>query len=214
MRTSIVGRSWPARLRAAALLPAAGLLLAGCVSTSVIDSWKDPSYSGPPLHKVLVVGVQKDQGRRRVWEGSMVSALTRQGVQATPSYQVFPDKAPAAEELTATAGREGFDSVIATHFVGASQRTYYMPGYAGVGFGWRWRYHGYWDAVYGAGDVETEYRSDYQTDIFIVDAAGGKLIWTGITRSIDLNSTQTTTDQISRVLVPALIKQGLLAGKK
>jgi hypothetical protein len=48
----------------------------------------------PALHKVLVVGVQKDQGRRRVWEDGMVAALTHEGVQATPSYQVFPDKAP------------------------------------------------------------------------------------------------------------------------
>src|ERR1700690_1176543 len=42
--------------------------LSACVSTSLIDRWKDPGFSGPPLRKVLVVGVQKDQGRRRVWE--------------------------------------------------------------------------------------------------------------------------------------------------
>ena len=59
--------------------------------------------------------------------------------------------------------------------------------------------------------METEYRADYQTDIFTVDAGGGKLIWTGITRSVDLSSTQRTTDEISRVLVPELIKQGILA---
>ena len=143
----------------------------------------------------------------------MVTALTREGVQATPSYQVFPDKAPAPEELATAAARDGFNGVIATHFVNASRRSYWMPGYAGVGFGWRWRYNGYWGAVYDPGYRETEYRSDYQTDVFTVDPAGGKLIWSGITRSIDLNSTQSTTDEISRVLVPELVKQGILAGK-
>ena len=44
---------------------AALLALSGCVNTSLIDRWKDPGFSGPPLHKVLVVGVQKDDGRRR-----------------------------------------------------------------------------------------------------------------------------------------------------
>lgn len=210
MRTSIVDRVSAMPL----WLGAAVLLLSGCVSTAVVESWKDPAYAGPPLHKLLVVGVQKDQGRRRLWEGAMVAALTRQGLQATASYQVFPDKAPAAEDLTATANREGFDGVVATHFVAASRRSYYMPGYAGVGYGWRWRYYGYWGAMYDPGYVETQYRSDYQTDIFTVDAAGGKLIWTGITRSVDLSSTQSTTDEISRVLVPALTKQGILAGKK
>src|SRR5579863_5819786 len=187
------------------------LILSGCVSTSLIDRWKDPSFAGPPLHKVLVVGVQRDDGRRRLWEDGMVAALTHGGVQATASYAVFPNKAPSADELAATAGREGFDGVIATHFVSASQRNYWMPGYAGVGFGWQWRYFGYWDTVYDPGYVETEYRADYQTDVFTVDAAGGKLVWTGITRSVDLSSTQRTTDEISHVLVPELSKQGILA---
>lgn len=187
--------------------------LSGCVSTSLIDRWKDPAYSGPPLHKVLVVGVQKNEGRRRVWEDGMVAALTREGVQATASYEVFPSKAPTADELAATASKDGFDGVVASHFVGASQRTYWMPGYAGVGFGWRWRYFGYWDAMYGPDYVETQQRSDYQTDIFTIDPAGGKLIWTGITRSVDLSSTHSITSDISRVLVPELTKQGILAGK-
>ncbi len=71
---------------------------------------------------------------------------------------IFPTKAPSAEELAAAASRDGFDGVMATHFVGASQRNYWMPDYAGVGFGWRWRYYDYWDAVYGPGYVETEHR--------------------------------------------------------
>jgi hypothetical protein len=139
----------------------------------------------------------------------MVAALTHEGVQASPSYLVFPDKAPTADQLAATASHDGFDGVVATHFVSASQRNYWMPGDAGVGFGWR--YFGYWNAVYAPGYVETEYRADYQTDVFTVDAAGGKLIWTGITRSVDLSSTQRTTDEISRVLVPELTKQGILS---
>ena len=82
-----------------------------------------------------------------------------------------------------------------------------------VGFGWRWRYYGYWDAVYGPGYVETERRADYQTDVFTVDASGGRLIWTGITRSVDLSSVHSFTNEISRVLVPELTKQRILAGK-
>jgi hypothetical protein len=205
--------SQPRLTRSAPWLLLLALTLGGCVSTSIIDRWKDPSYSGPPLHKVLVVGVQKDEGRRRLWEDGMVAALVRQGIQANASWMVFPSKAPSADELAATASHDGFDGVLASHFAGASQKNYWMPGYAGVGFGWRWRYFGYWDAVYGPGYVETENRADYQTDVFTVDNAGGKLIWTGITRSVDLSSTHSITDEISRVLVPDLTKEGILAGK-
>jgi hypothetical protein len=200
-------------LRHAGRLLSALLLigLSGCISTSLIEHWKDPGFSGPAMHKVLVVGVQRDAGRRRVWESGMVEALMRQHIAATPSYQYFPDRAPSAEQLAATARREGFDGVLATHFVGASRGAYWMPGYAGVGFGWRWRYFGYWGAEYGPGYVESDYRADFQTDVFTIAPDGGRLVWTGLTRSVDLSSVGATTDQISRVLVPDLIREGILA---
>ncbi len=187
-----------------------GLLLSGCLSTSLVERWRDPSFNGPALHHVLVVGVQRDAGRRRVWESSMVAALGRQHIAATASYEIFPDRAPNADQLASTAATRGFDGVLATHFVGQRQQIYWMPGYAGVGFGWRWRYFGYWDAVYGPGYVEPTYQTDFQTDVFTV-AGGGKLVWTGTTRSVDLSSIESTTDQISRVLVPELVRSGVLA---
>jgi hypothetical protein len=197
-------------LGGAGLLVLLTLVLSGCLSTSLIERWKDPSFSGPPLHRVLVVGVQRDSGRRRVWESSMVAALARQHIAATASYEIFPDRAPSADQLASTAAARGFDGVMATHFAGARERNYWMPGYAGLGFGWRWRYYGYWDAVYGPGWVESSYIADFQTDVFTV-AGGGKLIWTGVTRSVDLSSIETTTDQISRVLVPELVRAGVVA---
>ena len=197
-------------LRGAGMLALLTLVLTGCLSTSLIERWKDPSFSGPPLHRVLVVGVQRDSGQRRVWESSMVAALERQHIAATASYEIFPNRAPTADQLAQTATARGFDGVLATHFVGAHERNYWMPGYAGVGFGWRWRYFGYWDAVYGPGWEESAYIADFQTDVFTV-AGAGRLIWTGVTRSVDLQSVEATTDQISRVLVPELIHAGIVA---
>jgi len=188
------------------------LLLGSCVSTSLIERWRDSTYNGPPLHRLLIVGAQRDDGRRRIWEDGMVAALIRHGVQATASYLLFPNKAPNAEELASTAAREGFDGVLASLFVSASLRNYWMPGYAGLGYGWRWRYYGYWDSMYGRGYVETDRQTDFQTDVFTIDRNGGKLIWSGLTRSIDVDSTRGITEQISHVLVPVLIKQGLIAG--
>lgn len=208
--SSTMGTQSVSALRGAGMLTLLALLLTGCLSTSLIERWKDPSFAGPPLHRVLVVGVQRDSGQRRVWESSMVAALARQHIAATASYEIFPDRAPTADQLAQTASARGFDGVLATHFVGAHQRNYWMPGYAGVGFGWRWRYYSYWDAVYGPGWVDTAYIADFQTDVFTV-AAGGRLIWTGVTRSVDLRSIEATTDQISRVLVPELLHVGVVA---
>lgn len=208
--SSLRGTRSVSAVRGAGMLALLALVLSGCLSTSLIERWKDPAFSGPPLHRVLVVGVQRDSGQRRVWESSMVAALARQHIAATASYEIFPDRAPTADQLAQAAATRGFDGVLATHFVDARQRNYWIPGYAGPGFGWRWRYFGYWDAVYGPGWVQTTYIADFQTDVFTVSGAG-RLIWTGVTRSVDLSSIEATTDQISRVLVPELVHVGIVA---
>jgi len=189
------------------LLLLLGLLLglSGCASTTIVGRWSDPSFHGPGLHQVLVIGIQGDQRRRRLWEDAMVAALKSQGVAAAASYRVFPDRAPDADQLSSTAARRGFDGLVATHFVGTTAQMYWMPGYAGMGFG-------YWDATYGPGYVGPQYQSDYQTDIFTIGPDGGKLIWTGVTRSLDLSPRQNATAQISHALVPALRKAAILAG--
>jgi hypothetical protein len=192
--------------------------LAGCVSTALVDQWKDPAYNGPPAHKLLVVGVQHDQGRRRVWEDAMVAALGRRGVQSEPSYLVFPDKAPKPEDLNSMASRDNFDGVVATHFVRERQHIESYPmggfgpgwGWGGWGPGWGWGWEPWDSPTY----IDTSYRTDYQTDVYTVDADGGKLIWTGVTRSVDVNSSRNVTDEISRVLVPKLQHDRILAGGK
>jgi hypothetical protein len=201
------------RISIATLLTTALMLaLSACVSTTLLEQWKDPAYSGPALHKVLVVSIQRDQGRRRLWEDAMVAALARRGVQAEPSYGAFPDQAPTPDQLKTIATRDGFDGVAATHFVGASRRTY-VEAYPAWGWGWGWGWPWGW-GPYGAGYVESDYRADFQTDVYTVDASGGKLIWSGVTRSIDQTSTKGVTDDISRVLVPQLVKEGILTGNR
>ena len=67
--------------RAALLLPA-GLLVAACASTSLVNQWKSPEYTGAPLRKVLVLGVSEQPSVRRVFEDEFASRLTAAGVNA------------------------------------------------------------------------------------------------------------------------------------
>jgi hypothetical protein len=60
--------------------------------------------------------------------------------------------------------------------------------------------------------VDSDSLSDYQTDVYTIDATGGKLIWTAVTRSIDPSSAKNVTEGISHVLVPQLAKEGILTG--
>jgi len=213
MHASIQGL---ARRRAvtAALVSSVLLSLSACASTRVVDRWRDPNFQGPPLHSVLVVGLQQDQGQRRSWEDAAVAALLSLGVEATPSYQVLSGPAPKPDQLSSTAARGGVDAVMATHLVTTRSQPYWISGNPGLGFGSRWRYFDYWDATRGTGYVQPQYQADYQTDLFTVGPNGGKLIWTGTTRSLDQSSLQGSTEQITRALVPALQRAGILPRQK
>lgn len=82
--------------RTGATLMLTAMLSTACTSTSVVEKWRDASYSGPALQKLLVVAVQRSDGRRRIFEDSLVTALTQQGLGSGASYRVFAEEVPDA----------------------------------------------------------------------------------------------------------------------
>jgi hypothetical protein len=188
------------------------LALSGCVSTALVEHWKSPGFAGSSLHKVLVVGEHLDAGQRRVWESAMVDALAKHHVAATASYLLYPDQPPTAAQLVATAQRQGFDGVLATRFIGAGRRTYWVPGGWDYGWEWGWGWGWGWPGFGpGPGYVRSDYLANYETDIYTVGPDGGHLIWSGVTRSVDPTSLTALTAEISAVLVPALVHEQILA---
>ena len=65
---------------AACLLVVAAVAVAGCASTELVSQWKSPAFSGPPLKKVMVVGVSSQPATRRIFEDEFSAALKAAGV--------------------------------------------------------------------------------------------------------------------------------------
>jgi hypothetical protein len=195
------------------LLPALALLtLAACTSTSLLEQWRDPGYAGPPVERLMVVSVERSDGRRRMFEDAMAGTLTRHGVRAEPSYRMLPDSIPEREALSAMARSSGYDGVLMLHSLGTSQSTHYSPGsiqyYPAIRPTLDGKYREYWQAVFQPGASQVEQQLDYQTDLF--SAGSGALIWSAASRSIDLTSAQSITMDIANRVVPELRRTGLL----
>src|SRR5262252_6801738 len=79
-----------ARRALSAAMAFALALLAACASTQLKDTWKDPGFAGPPMHKLLVVGAFKSDLNRRVFEDAFVGALTAAKTGAEVSYHELP----------------------------------------------------------------------------------------------------------------------------
>lgn len=207
--------AWPTTIRSPALCAAAvaALGLAACTSTSLVNMWKDPSGPRQPLNRVLVVTLRKSPATRRLWEDGFVASLKRRGVNATPSYQLFPDAAPDTVALADAVRSRGFDGLLLAHEVSASNETRYVPGYLSAEpvtylSPWTGHYYAFYARVYAPGYLETDRVVRYETEVY--DAReGGRLVWSGTTESVNPSSAAAVNKEIAHVVVPELVKSGV-----
>lgn len=198
-------------------LPIAALALAAaaCTSTSLVNMWKDPTQPRAPLNNVLVVTLRKSNTVRREWEDGFVAALKAHGVNATPSYEYFPNEAPDTAALVQAVKDHGFAGVLVAHELSANTEAHYVPGYiatepAAYISPWTGHYYVYFADVYAPGYVESDRVVRYEIEVWMTRGAG-RLVWSGTTESINPESTGQINSEIADVIVPPLVHSGVLA---
>ncbi len=203
-------RIHPSRL-AVCLLVVAAATLGGCASTSLVSQWKSPEFSGPPLKKVLVVGVSNQPGPRRIFEDEFAAALKAAGVDAVPSYTVIPQDGQVEQAVLEKAVRDvGAEGVLITRLVSREQKTQVSPGYyqpvptLGM-YGW---YSSAWVGYY---EPPTVYQYDVVTaDTSVYSVNAGKLLWSGTTETFSPTDVAKETPGFAKVIIGALKKAGIV----
>jgi hypothetical protein len=179
-------------------------VVGGCgPGTTVQNVWMDPTYSAGPIKKAIVFGIVRQDGARRTLEDSFATALIQQGIQATPSYQLFPGDAVNKEEARAKVLAEGYDAVIVAKLGDKKQTTTYTGG------------GGYWGGYYGGWggyDTGTVMTTEYVTfENTVWDPTGeGKLIWSATTETLNPNSGPKFASSLIDAVVPRLTRDGIL----
>ncbi|MGH7584280.1 MAG: hypothetical protein ACREL5_13750 [Gemmatimonadales bacterium] len=214
MITSIVQIS---RRLTAGLVVVAAVVSTACTTTSLVNMWHDPAYPKQPLNRILVVALHKGPAARRVWEDGFVAALKDHGVDATPSYQLFPTADPDTTALLAAVGHRGFEGVLLTHRQSATREPQYVPGYVTAGPGWYrgpWinHYAMYYQRIYAPGYVEINRVVRYEIDLWMTTGEA-RLVWSGTTASINPASSKQVNREIADQIVPQLVQTGIIAGR-
>jgi hypothetical protein len=158
-------------------------VLAACASTRLINSWQDTRYSGPPLNRVLVIGVTKQSVVRRTFEDAFVRELTAKGVQAVPSYTLINEDGEVPKDRIAQAVQQsGADGVLIARLVRVDRRTRVEPGYVGPPFMGFYDYYPFaWGAFY---EPPVVYSYDVVTwDTSVFDAKSNQMLWAGATET-------------------------------
>jgi hypothetical protein len=191
-------------------LAAATLALAACASTTIRDSWSDPSYRGGPFKRVMVLGVARDVPERRLFEDIMAKHIAATGVQAVPAYVYLPQSGQVDEPTLDRAVREsGADGLVMSRIRSIDRRTsvstYMVPAHY-FGPGW----YGWYGGWYPATDVRQYDIALVETSVF--DTAQKRVVWTGVTETYEPTSVAQDAPAFADVIVKALRGRGLLPG--
>ncbi len=191
--------------------------LTACSSSKLVNMWKDPEHPQQPAMSTLVISVNRDATRRRMWEDAFVADLAEAGVKAVASYRDFPTALPDTQQVVNQVKRNGYESVLIVLGLGSETQQNYVPGYVTTMpvtyySNWTGYYGAYYQNVYTPGYTTTDSIVRQRIDVWSVDE-GGVLVWTGTTETMNPSSGDQIRREVTGLVVPELKKRGVIATK-
>jgi hypothetical protein len=190
------------------------LALGGCAQTKLNAVWKDPTYAGDRLRKILVIGVAENLDRRKTFENQFVAALELKGVDAVSSLRLIPGEEKLSKERIRSAIEgSGIDAVIVTRLVGVDVKYTQSPGgvYA-VPYPYYNTLYGFYDQayVYAAAPPQYDAKETVSLETNLYEAGEGKLIWTVLSSTTKKESVSEAINSLTTALIRRLAGDSLI----
>ncbi|MFA6026192.1 MAG: hypothetical protein WC727_07095 [Ignavibacteriaceae bacterium] len=194
------------------------ILIESCSSSKLVDVWNDPSYHESPLKKILIIAIRKDPVQRRIWEDAFVGELSKNGVQATASYNLFPDALPDTNQVIQTVQEKGFDGILVTRLLLAETKTDYVQSSVTTVQEYRYnnyrkRYDLYSHEVEHPGYVESQIIDRRAIDVWVI-RNDERMIWSATSNSPERNSVEDVQNDIADLVIPELARNSIIKSGK
>ncbi len=188
-------------LRAAAMLLVA-VSLAACASpTTLREASRDPQFQGAPFRKVLVVGVARNQGNRRIFEDTFAQTLKARGTDALASYPLAPeDGAIPRERLRQAVTQSGADAVLVTRVLRVQRTVLVTPGRSAPDY-MRDDFSGWYARTWDSPPPPIEEYDVLTIQSVLWDARQEKAVWSGTSESTARKDVAALTGELAGVLV-------------
>ena len=195
----------------------AGATLANGKSTKLVASWKNPQYSGPAFHRILVLGMSAKPGVRADFEDALSKLVAREGVEAIPGNTILlrPEGTKLDLDYLKTQVREfKIDAVIVSRLLKVDKTVTYTPGQPYVPYPYYGSFYRYYGAVYPVVYSPDYLREDttvrVETNVYAVRGSDGELVWTGVSDTFNPSSADKVIDGICRLVVKELQNEATL----
>lgn len=197
------------------------VLLAGCASTSLVETWKSPTVPSNPVKKIAVIGVDERGLVRIGFENRFVRDLKARGQDATVTHELMTlPEIKADKEAAAAKLREArVDSVLIVRLANskANNRSVranaerYVSTVTGTSdyVGW----YDYYTVAFT--DMGTVWSSDKKTiylDCSLYDLQSTQRIWSAVTETVMKDGKTdplVEADALTAMVVKAMAKDGV-----
>jgi len=176
--------------------------------------WKDEDYKTKPYDTICIIGVTKDERRKRIFEHGVGRQFEDRGMRVIEGADLISTSDPLNEkDIKAAIKTRGIDAVLVTRLVSVDHNTYYTPGQA------YWTpsayYHGFYgyystayNVVYTPGYAIDESIVTLETNVY--DAHTEKLVWAAVSETFDPKSTDEVVQSFSYEILRALDRAKLI----
>ena len=179
--------------------------------TTMPTAWRSPTYEGGPFNKLFVVGIGKDDARRRLYEDSVVAALGAEGATAEASWKTFPDSEDLIKQkILEVTKNGGFDAVLITRLVGIDEKTKYVPGESHlteVSDPDLYLTNTY-ELVNTPGYYETTTTFRVETALYAVERE--ERVWSGLSETVDPESVEEVIESVSAIVAKRIKSEGFV----
>ncbi|HEU4342235.1 MAG TPA: hypothetical protein VFU31_11740 [Candidatus Binatia bacterium] len=189
------------------------LAFAGCATTKIINTWRDPKYQGPPFKHILVVGIGDNESTRRTFEDEFARHMRLSGVPAVAGYTLIPQAREAdAAELKAAVAESQADAILITRLVHVAKRTQTYPGPVSVPHpaGYQGNVYGFYtSARTSLSPVAVEYEVvTLETNLWEVRQES--LVWSATTETFSPDNVVKATAEFAQMVIQTLREQRLI----
>jgi hypothetical protein len=185
--------------------------------TKLVMAWKNPEYTGPKPHRVLVIGMGNDLAMRADFEDAMSERLSRDGIEVIPGHTLLlrpdPGSKPDLDYLRLQVREHKIDTVMVTRLVHYDKEvTYFAPSVDTHSF---YGYYGtVYTTVYAPGYLSEDTTVQIETRVFATTPPDGELLWTGTSSSFDPKSKDKVIEDVVKLIEKELVKDQLFETKK
>lgn len=195
------------------------ILFAGCTSTNLISSWKDPGLQPQKFSKILVIGMagSKDRDIRENLENAMAQQLTANGMSAATATSIFGPKTfenLSEAEAVSQISDKGFDGVMILSLLDKNKERYYSPGrmsytpFAMVRSHWYPYYRVIYNRTYTPGYYNTSV--DYTLEANLYSAKGETLDYSAQAKTFDPSNASALATSFSKTVIADMLKKGVI----